>query len=92
MSSRIPEPIKIGGIVPGLVLAFMLSAYVFIRVLISPELAPSSAELKFTWKERWASLKRIWHTAILIFLVLGSTLVRMVRGRGCGHGRHVGQV
>jgi tripartite ATP-independent transporter DctM subunit len=62
----------IGGIVPGLVLAFMLSAYVFIRVLISPELAPSSAELKFTWKERWGSLKRIWHTAILIFLVLGS--------------------
>jgi tripartite ATP-independent transporter DctM subunit len=62
----------IGGIVPGLVLAFMLSAYVFIRVLISPELAPTSSELKFTWKERWASLKRIWHTAILIFLVLGS--------------------
>jgi tripartite ATP-independent transporter DctM subunit len=62
----------IGGIVPGLVLAFMLSTYVFIRVLISPELAPSSAELKFTWRERWASLARVWHTGILIFLVLGS--------------------
>jgi tripartite ATP-independent transporter DctM subunit len=62
----------IGGIVPGLVLAFMLSLYVFTRVLISPELAPTSAELKFTWHERWASLKKIWHTAILIFLVLGS--------------------
>jgi tripartite ATP-independent transporter DctM subunit len=62
----------IGGVVPGLVLAFMLSTYVFIRVLFSPELAPTSAELKFTWRERWASLKRIWHTAILIFLVLGS--------------------
>jgi C4-dicarboxylate transporter DctM subunit len=62
----------IGGIVPGLVLAFMLSAYVFIRVLLSPELAPTSAELKFTWRERWTSLRRIWHTAILIFLVLGS--------------------
>jgi C4-dicarboxylate transporter DctM subunit len=62
----------IGGIVPGLVLATMLSIYVFIRVLISPELAPSSAELKFTWRERWASLGRVWHTGVLIFLVLGS--------------------
>jgi len=62
----------IGGIVPGLVLAFMLSSYVLIRVMISPELAPSQADLKFTWKERWASLRKIWHTGILIFLVLGS--------------------
>ncbi len=62
----------IGGIVPGLVLAFMLSMYIFFRVMISPELAPSSEELKCTWGERWASLGRIWHTAILIFLVLGS--------------------
>ncbi len=62
----------IGGIVPGLVLATMLSIYVFIRVLISPELAPRSAELKFTWRERWMSLAKIWHTGVLIFLVLGS--------------------
>ena len=62
----------IGGIVPGLVLATMLSIYVFIRVLISPELAPRSTELKFTWRERWMSLAKIWHTGVLIFLVLGS--------------------
>jgi C4-dicarboxylate transporter DctM subunit len=62
----------IGGIVPGLVLATMLSIYVFIRVLISPELAPRSAELKFSWRDRWVSLAKIWHTGVLIFLVLGS--------------------
>ncbi len=62
----------IGGIVPGLVLAFMLSAYVFIRVLISPQLAPRSAELRFSWKERWASVAKVWHAAVLIILVLGS--------------------
>ncbi len=62
----------IGGIVPGLILAAMLSIYVFIRVLISPELAPRSAEMKFTWRERWISLAKIWHTGVLIFLVLGS--------------------
>jgi C4-dicarboxylate transporter, DctM subunit len=62
----------IGGIVPGVVLAAMLSIYVFIRVLVSPELAPRSAELKFTWRERWISLGKVWHTGVLIFLVLGS--------------------
>jgi C4-dicarboxylate transporter DctM subunit len=62
----------VGGILPGLVLAFMLSLYVFIRVLISPELAPRSAEVKYTWRERWESLKNIWHTGVLIILVLGS--------------------
>ncbi len=62
----------IGGIVPGLVLAFMLSAFVLIRVLISPELAPRSADLRYSWKERWASLAKIWHAAVLIILVLGS--------------------
>jgi len=62
----------IGGIVPGLVLAAMLSIYVFFRVLITPDLAPRSAELKFSWRERWTSLARVWHTGILIFLVLGS--------------------
>jgi tripartite ATP-independent transporter DctM subunit len=62
----------IGGIVPGLVLAFGLSLYVFVRVKISPELAPSSADLHYTWADRWAALRKVWPTAILIFLVLGS--------------------
>ena len=28
--------------------------------------------MKFTWRERWTSLAKIWHTGVLIFLVLGS--------------------
>lgn len=62
----------IGGIVPGLVLAFGLSLYIFVRVKISPEMAPSSADLKYTWADRWTALRRVWPTAVLIFLVLGS--------------------
>ncbi len=64
-SMAVPEMLKRG-------YSTMLSIYVFIRVLISPELAPTSAELKFSWRERWTSLAKVWHTAILIFLVLGS--------------------
>jgi len=62
----------IGGIVPGLVLALMLSLYVLVRSILSPEMAPRGAETCFTWKERWASLAKVWHTGILILLVLGS--------------------
>jgi len=65
----------IGGIVPGLVLAFMLSLYVLVRTMISPELAPRTAEMRFTWQERWTSLARIWHVGVLIVLVLGSIYV-----------------
>jgi tripartite ATP-independent transporter DctM subunit len=62
----------IGGIVPGLVLAGMLSLYVLIRVGISPELAPKGSDSGFTWTERWVSVAKVWHTGILILLVLGS--------------------
>ncbi|MCU0592005.1 MAG: TRAP transporter large permease subunit [Desulfobacterales bacterium] len=62
----------IGGIVPGLILAFMLSLYVLIRTIMSPELAPTGTDTGFTWKDRWGSLAKVWHTLILILLVLGS--------------------
>lgn len=62
----------IGGIVPGLVLALLLSAFIFIRVLVRPEEAPDRGELKYSWKDRFSSLGRIWHAVLLIILVLGS--------------------
>jgi C4-dicarboxylate transporter DctM subunit len=45
----------IGGIVPGLVIALMLSAYIFTRVLVNPEMAPQSSDLHYTWRQRMAS-------------------------------------
>jgi len=62
----------IGGIVPGLFLAASLSLFIMFRVIISPELAPAQDGGKATWKERWESLLKVWHVAVLIFLVLGS--------------------
>ncbi len=61
----------IGGIVPGIFLALMLSAFILIRVLVRPEEAPSGRE-RFRWADRLGSLKRIWHAVLLIVLVLGS--------------------
>ena len=62
----------IGGIVPGLVMATMLSLYVLIRCIISPRMAPRGAAAGFTWHDRWSNLFQVWHTGILIILVLGS--------------------
>jgi C4-dicarboxylate transporter DctM subunit len=62
----------IGGIVPGVVLAIMLSVYILVRVTLRPEEAPSARDMKYTWGERFAALRKIWHAVLLIILVLGS--------------------
>ena len=62
----------IGGIVPGLVIATLLSMSIVVRVLVNPELTRRTSVAKATWKERFVSLGRIWHAALLIALVLGS--------------------
>lgn len=61
----------IGGIVPGLVLAFALSLFIYIRVLLRPEEAPRETEAA-GWRERLASLASIWHVGLLVLLVLGA--------------------
>ncbi|MEM5787731.1 MAG: TRAP transporter large permease subunit, partial [Syntrophobacteraceae bacterium] len=62
----------IGGIVPGVVIALLLSLLIFFWALWKPELAPRGEELEVSWKERFASLGKIWHAGVLILLVLGS--------------------
>ncbi|MBW2307294.1 MAG: TRAP transporter large permease subunit [Deltaproteobacteria bacterium] len=61
----------IGGIVPGVILALMMMAYIWTICKVRPYLAPASKE-NVTWKMRFASLARIWPSLVLIFLVLGS--------------------
>jgi len=61
----------IGGIVPGIVLATMMAGYVLIRVLINPALAPKEfAAVSF--REKMATLTRLWPVLILIVMVLGT--------------------
>lgn len=62
----------IGRIVPGLAIAFMLSALILVKVWLKPELAALTADVSYTWPERLSSLKKIWHALLLILLVLGS--------------------
>lgn len=61
----------IGGIVPGLVLALMMIAYVGIYAWLRPQVAPKSTE-QIDWKLKMNSLLRVWPALVLILAVLGS--------------------
>lgn len=60
----------IGGIVPGVALALALAIYIWIRVKLHPEDAPADTS-KVSWGERLRALGGIWHTILLVGIVLG---------------------
>ena len=61
----------IGGIIPGIILALMMSIQVILTVLKNPKFAPMLRE-KVSWKKRFVSLSKVWPTLIVIFGVLGT--------------------
>ncbi|MFC4353006.1 TRAP transporter large permease [Fodinicurvata halophila] len=62
----------IGGLIPGLALAFALGLYIYIRVRIFPEEAPAQETSRITWGQRLRALAGIWHAALLVVVVLGT--------------------
>ncbi|MFC4025284.1 TRAP transporter large permease [Oceanobacillus longus] len=61
----------IAGIIPGVMLTIIYMGIVFLSVTINPSLAPRS-DLKFTWKEKFASLKStIWFIALFVLVIGG---------------------
>jgi tripartite ATP-independent transporter DctM subunit len=61
----------IGGLMPGLLIAGLFSAYTVTRCLINPALAPANKD-KYTWEQRIRALPQIAPVAIMISVVLGS--------------------
>ncbi len=61
----------IGGIIPGVILASMMAGYVLIKVMRNPNLAPREFT-RVSWKEKFASLKKLWAVIFLIVFVLGA--------------------
>jgi len=59
----------IAGILPGLIAATCYMAMIFIRVKLAPNLAPTSE--RFTWKDRFSSLRGIWGIGLLAVIVMG---------------------
>ena len=61
----------IAGFIPGFMIAFLFSAYILIRCLITPSLAPRGED-HYSWKERFLALPAIAPVVILVLFVLGS--------------------
>lgn len=61
----------IAGIVPGIILAGMMMAYIFVVGWLRPQAVGVSRE-PVSWAARWQALARTWPAIALIVLVLGS--------------------
>ena len=63
----------LGGIIPGLFLAFLFIVYILTRSLIDPKLAPPiPVEERATWIQKWASVKNLAMPFLLIFSIMGT--------------------
>lgn len=58
----------IAGVVPGIIVGIFLAVMIYLWVLISPKHAPEA--FRTPSAERWASLRRVWPSLLLIALVL----------------------
>ncbi len=59
------------GILPGILLASIYIVYIILAALRDPTIAPRHAE-RYTWQQRFAGLRDLAPTLVLILLVLGS--------------------
>ncbi len=63
------------GILPGLLLAILLSAYIFLRCWLQPELGPAlPPEERGNWREKFVALRAVILPIIIVLMVLGSIL------------------
>ena len=61
----------VAGLVPGVMLASLFSAYIVVRCLLNPKLAPAGAD-RHTWRQRIAAVPEIAPVLFLVLVVLGS--------------------
>ena len=70
------------GIIPGILLAVMLSAYAMVACLVKPALAPRPAAVNL--KERVLSLRKVWPVIVLIVGILGGIYKGVVTATEAG--------
>ncbi|MEW6667049.1 MAG: TRAP transporter large permease subunit [Thermodesulfobacteriota bacterium] len=62
-------PLFIAGILPGILLGFMLMFTVFIKCARHPELGPPGPPSTFA--EKWTSLKKVYWPAVILITIMG---------------------
>jgi tripartite ATP-independent transporter DctM subunit len=60
----------ISGILPGFLLMVVMSLTIIVWTKVDPSVAPTAE--RFSWYERFISLKPVWKILVLLFLVTGS--------------------
>lgn len=63
----------IAGIIPGIVFAFLLGGTILIVAIFRPDYAPRS-DLKFTWRERFWSLRLLMPLVFVTLLMIGGIM------------------
>ncbi len=58
-----------GGILPGILMTGLALLYIGIRVKLNPAIAPRD-DVRFTWKEKFAALWRVWALLLLVIILL----------------------
>jgi len=58
----------IAGVVPGIIVGIFLALAIFVWVRLRPQDAPETYRVSLA--ERWESVRRIWPSLLLIFIVL----------------------
>lgn len=72
----------IAGVIPGIILASMLSAYSIIACLRRPEFAPRPAAV--SWKDRLFSLRKVWPVVVLMIGILGGIYMGVITATEAG--------
>ena len=63
------------GVVPGIMLAVMICAYIFIRCWLQPKMGPAlPLEERGTWPQKFAALRAVLLPLLIVAMVLGSIL------------------
>jgi C4-dicarboxylate transporter DctM subunit len=60
-----------GGVIPGVLMTFLAILYIYTRVKLNPAVAPRD-DVRFTWKEKFSSLWKVWSLLLLVILLLGT--------------------
>jgi C4-dicarboxylate transporter DctM subunit len=66
----------IAGIIPGVILAAMLSSYIITAVIRHPQLAPLSEGI--SWHERLASSRNVWPIVVILACTIGGLYMGVV--------------
>ncbi|SMD12376.1 TRAP transporter, DctM subunit [Desulfocicer vacuolatum DSM 3385] len=60
-----------GGIIPGLLMTMFSLIYIYMRVMMNPDIAPRD-EVRYTWKEKLSSLWKVWSLLVVVLMLLGT--------------------